>query len=286
MKNYDFKCDIWSAGVIFYTMINGRPPFNADNDLEIMRMIKIGKYNMFSRIWDQVSIEAKDLLKGMLCYEPDKRMTAQQCLQHPWFMVDMVEDLGAKYQRQNNLHENHHHHGHQHTHQKKDRESMYQLTNQEIQNALANMKTFKVTQKLKQATYAYIVTHLLTKAEKKPLAKLFTELNRESDGCLSKLDICNAFEKYFGNPIDEEDVDKIFKQIDVNGGGAIEYSEFMLACIPEKVLLTNENMAVVFKVFDEDGSGSISKEEIQKVFSCQNKKISKRVAKQILMEID
>jgi calcium-dependent protein kinase len=125
----------------------------------------------------------------------------------------------------------------------------------EIQNALANMKTFKVTQKLKQATYAYIVTNLLTKHEKKPLAKLFMEINENHDGYLSKDEVNRAFERYFGNPIDKEDIDKMFDTIDVSGSGEIEFSEFMMACIPEKVLLTNENLAVVFKVFDDDGSG-------------------------------
>lgn len=52
MRSYDFKADMWSCGVILYTMLSGRPPFNADNDLEIMRMIKTGKYSMRSRIWD------------------------------------------------------------------------------------------------------------------------------------------------------------------------------------------------------------------------------------------
>ena len=64
-----------------------------------------------------------------------------------------------------------------------------------------------------------------------------------------------AFEKYFGNAIDNEDIEKMFNTIDVSGSGQIEFSEFLLACIPEKDLLTNENMAVVFKIFDSDGSG-------------------------------
>jgi Ca2+-binding EF-hand superfamily protein len=71
----------------------------------------------------------------------------------------------------------------------------------------------------------------------------------------------------------------MFYIIDVSGSNLIEYSEFMLACIPEKVLLTNENMAVVFKVFDEDGSGLITKEEIKRVMSLGNKSISDEVSK-------
>ena len=57
----------------------------------------------------------------------------------------------------------------------------------------------------------------------------------------------------------------MFQIIDVSGSGQIEYTEFLLATIPEKVLLTNENMAVVFKVYDDDGSGVISKDEIKRL---------------------
>jgi len=127
---------------------------------------------------------------------------------------------------------------------------------------------------------------LLTKAQKKPLARLFSEINKDHDGHLSKEEISKAFETYFGNKIDPVEVDKMFSIIDISGSGEIEYSEFMQACLPEKVLLTNENLAVVFKVFDDDGSGSISKDEIQKVFSSSNTKISMKVAAQILKEID
>lgn len=208
MQEYDTKCDIWSCGIIMYIMLCGRPPFNADQNLEIMRLIKEGKYAMDGKIWSKIGNQAKDLIRKMLCYDPKKRITAQQALAHEWFklgynpddptqLLRPVAKLGGK----------------------ADKENLYVLTRQEIQNALANMKTFKVTQKLKQATYAYIVTHLLTKAEKKPLARLFTEINKNNDGHLSKDDLSVAFQKYFGNAIDREDVEKMFSIIDVSGSG-------------------------------------------------------------------
>jgi calcium-dependent protein kinase len=77
MKNYDLKADMWSCGVVLYIMICGRPPFNDDNDLEIMRMIKEGQYGMKSRVWDRVSSHAKDLIRSLMCYNPKKRLTAE-----------------------------------------------------------------------------------------------------------------------------------------------------------------------------------------------------------------
>ena len=79
----------------------------------------------------------------------------------------------------------------------------------------------------------------------------------------------------------------MLKIIDTTGKNRIEFSQFLMACIPEKVLLTNENMAVVFKIFDEDGSGQISKEEVQRVFETYTRKrMSDEVAQGILQQID
>ena len=44
-KEYNQKCDIWSIGVITYIMICGFPPFNADDDEEIMKKAKLGKFD-------------------------------------------------------------------------------------------------------------------------------------------------------------------------------------------------------------------------------------------------
>ncbi len=39
-RKYDHKCDVWSIGAITYTMICGYPPFNGNDDFEIMAEVK------------------------------------------------------------------------------------------------------------------------------------------------------------------------------------------------------------------------------------------------------
>ena len=154
----------------------------------------------------------------------------------------------------------------------------FELSDQEIKNALVQLKQFKIQHKLRQSTYSYIVTHLLTKQEKLPFTRLFQKIDQDQDGLISKKELMAGFGKYFGHAISKEEADKIFSNIGVSDSEVMEYTQFIMACIPEKVVMTNEHLASVFKVFDKDGSGEICKDEIKQVFGDYNHKISDDVA--------
>ena len=84
-KNSTEKCDIWSLGVILYILLVGYPPFNCAEDSQIISAVKKGKYTLDEPEWDDVSEEAKDLVRKCLTYDPEKRTSAKDALQHPWF---------------------------------------------------------------------------------------------------------------------------------------------------------------------------------------------------------
>ena len=64
---------MWSCGVIVYILLGGYPPFHDDNHAILYRKIKAADYAFDPQYWDQVSDDAKDLIKKMLVVDPDKR---------------------------------------------------------------------------------------------------------------------------------------------------------------------------------------------------------------------
>ncbi|XP_004856984.1 ribosomal protein S6 kinase alpha-2 isoform X2 [Heterocephalus glaber] len=88
-QGYDAACDVWSLGILLYTMLAGFTPFaNGPDDTpeEILARIGSGKYALSGGNWDSISDAAKDVVSKMLHVDPQQRLTTMQVLKHPWIV--------------------------------------------------------------------------------------------------------------------------------------------------------------------------------------------------------
>eukprot|EP01136_Pigoraptor_vietnamica_P030704 Opistho-1_new@90312 len=81
---YGMAVDEWACGVIMYTLLVGFPPFWNANKMVLLRTIRRGNFDFVRPYWDNISAEAKDLVRRLLCVDPSKRLTATEALEHPW----------------------------------------------------------------------------------------------------------------------------------------------------------------------------------------------------------
>ena len=73
--------DLWSSGIVLYSMLVGSLPFDDQEIQKLYAQIKAGKFYIPSTL----SLEAIDLLKRILEVNPSKRITIKQIKEHPWF---------------------------------------------------------------------------------------------------------------------------------------------------------------------------------------------------------
>ncbi|XP_051954241.1 MAP/microtubule affinity-regulating kinase 3 isoform X12 [Xyrauchen texanus] len=88
-KKYDGpEVDVWSLGVILYTLVSGSLPFDGQNLKELRERVLRGKY----RIPFYMSTDCENLLKRFLVLNPIKRGTLEQIMKDRWINAGCEED--------------------------------------------------------------------------------------------------------------------------------------------------------------------------------------------------
>lgn len=219
---YDEKCDIWSAGVILYVLLCGYPPFNGDDDDDIMRNVLKKQFIFPSPEWDNVSEGAKNIIKRMLT-DPDKRPTAEETLKDPWIEKCAPGEKGA------------------------------------VKINSKAMKRYASACKLKKAVLIYMASRL-TDNEIENLKKNFQSIDKNGDGMLSLTELKEAVNDTDGLPL--SNVEEVFMTLDTDKNGKISYTEFIAASMEKNIFLNEAKLKEAFKLFDIDNSGKISRDEI------------------------
>jgi serine/threonine protein kinase len=84
-KGYKREVDIWSAGVIFYTLVCRQLPFQMCDRKQTFTMIKERDPNMSNSAFDRFIPETKDLIMRMLTKLPQQRIAPAEALEHDFF---------------------------------------------------------------------------------------------------------------------------------------------------------------------------------------------------------
>ena len=225
--NYDQKCDIWSIGAMTYLLLCGKPPFNGGSDQEIFNNILNTEVKFENPLWENISNNAKSFVK--LCLEKNgaKRPSAIKALDHPWF----TNVLNATH-RQQNLRE----------------------------DILMNIKNFNIKQKFKQIIIKHLLTYM-NREELKVYKNAFFAIDFFHNGCIEEPELKKAF-KLKNIEISDEEINHLFKIMDQNFKGAIDYTEFLMAGVNREQLLSEGNLTKAFNYFDINNSGFIENEDL------------------------
>ena len=257
-RQYNEKCDLWSIGVILYILLTGRPPFDGNDDEEILENVKKGVYDKWAYPFPSLSSHAKDLISKLLQYDPEKRLSAEEALEHPWFNT-------AEFKKQDKVNA---------------------IAPELAKELIQNMTKYRSDNILKCAVIAYLIHHITNTEECNEASKLFNKIDINSDGKIEKNELIQGFEQYWGISKEEakEKVDLIFSNIDTDFNGFIEYEEFVRAAVNSSIFMSKNYLKFAFNYFDRDSSGDISFEEIKKRFT-QNIKNSNPNVEEELKEI-
>ncbi|KAF9332509.1 hypothetical protein BG006_004621 [Podila minutissima] len=85
--------DIWSVGVIAYTLLCGYTPFWGEDQPALFESIISGEYEYEEEYWSDISPLAKSFIDSLLVRPAEKRPLAEHALNHPWFRAMLEQDM-------------------------------------------------------------------------------------------------------------------------------------------------------------------------------------------------
>lgn len=79
-KGHGKPVDMWSLGVITYTLLCGYSPFRSENLRDLLHECTSSQVVFHERYWKEVSDDGKDFILKLIVPEPEQRWTSKVCL--------------------------------------------------------------------------------------------------------------------------------------------------------------------------------------------------------------
>lgn len=227
--SYNEKCDIWSAGVLTFILLCGFPPFAGNSDPQILKKVRAGKVVFKSPEWDDISAGAKDITSQMLTMDYAERPSAEALLAVKWLQSKGTPKPAAI---------------------KGD--------------FLKRLQGFQAHSRLKKVALT-VVAQQLPDSELDGLKEIFRTLDKNGDGLLTSAEVREGMEKQ-GLTVPKA-LAEILQNVDSDGSGELDYTEFLAATVDQKLYMQRDVCWAAFRIFDLDGDGKITREELSTVLS-------------------
>ena len=255
-QNYNEKCDTWSVGIILYMALVGKAPFDGKDDEEIIHKItKVNYNNKDSKLLNHSS-EVRDLLSKLLEKDINKRFSAKEALEHPWFEKFGGRSLFSNYKKE------------------------------EVEPYINNLFKYSFNSKIQQLVIAFLVHNLPSNDSSITILKLFRHFNKSGNCKLTKDELRKGLYEYREIEFVDNYVENLFILLDGDNNGYIEYEEFLRACIDKKLIIKEKYLRFAFKYLDQDGTETLNTQKIIKAFVVKPNVILEAVFNKTLNNVD
>ena len=255
-QSYNEKCDTWSVGVILYMTLVGRAPFDGKDDEEIIYKINSVDYNKNEPRLVKHSPEVRDLVSKLLDKDTDKRYSAKEALNHPWFKKYGGRALFSNFEEK------------------------------EIKPYINNLLKYTFNSKIQQLVIAFLVHNLPNTDSSILILKMFRHFNKAGNCKLSKEELKDGLYEYKNKEEVDKILDHLFILLDGDNDGFLEYEEFLRACIDKKQILNSTYLKYAFKFIDKEKTGTLDVQKIIKAFVTTPNKILEAVFNNTLNTVD
>lgn len=233
--------DMWALGVILYILLCGYPPFHATNNKDKQQLIMSGSFDFDDHSWKAVSTSAKQLIASLLTVDPTRRPSSAELLLHPWVT------------------------GHSARSEPMEPEVFQRLV------------SFNARRKFRAAAYASIVSNQFMMRTKR-LQRILGGVENLSQEELNLLHTNFKRISSNGTSVNMEEFEqvlrsmsmgslvplaqRIFEHFDCDKNGRVDMREIVCGFSSLRNRAGEEPLKLCFKMYDADGSGFISRDEL------------------------
>lgn len=232
-QKYNFKCDLWSCGVLMYVLLTKKVPFEGSTQISQRKSIKKGNY--IREPIEKYSECIVNLIDDLLEKNYDKRLNAEKALTYEIFKIYKCKDV------------------------------INDIKEEEIKTYIGNVKKYKRNNAFIETALTYLI-HNSDYEDVSGAIKLFNKLDKDDIGKIGIMEfykgICDLSKETFSY----EQAREIFLNVDTNKNNYIEPEEFIKAAVDKKLYSTEKMMKFAFNFFDTEKTGLINIEDLIELF--------------------